>query len=224
MKNKYKTGGIGPSVMALYLALAPQVYAPPRSWHGGESPGSAATVNMEMENVVGSRSAWERMSAADWDKVPETRRKEAFLRMIDHSVDHYDVGHDEGLPKSLIKDVARSIAVKESGLDHRAVNPQTDDYGLMQLSPYARRKIEGWSSENAVDIRIKGNEDWFNPYTSAKAGVYWFSLMLEESEGDLNRAIRAYNVGIDRAKKGSHRGFQYQRAVKSIMKNFSAGN
>lgn len=226
MKNKY-IKHLAAGTMALYLALAADGSAAWRKGSEAEPAGKQpayAGAGMEKHggDYMGEASgpeAWERMRAEEWDAVPEQPRRLAFADMIRHAVRTYGTGGAYGLPEEAVGSALAAIAARESAFNHRAVNKRTGDHGLMQLSPYARKKIGEWDKEGVVDIGIGSDSDWFDPYKSALAGTYWFGVLLGEAGGDMDKAIRAYNVGISRANAG--RGYGYQRAVMKLMKRNS---
>lgn len=88
------------------------------------------------------------------------------------------------LPPGLLSRIARV----ESGFNPLAVSP-TGDRGLLQLSPYI--------------VRRYGVKDPFNVYENIAGGARLLREELDASGGNLDQAVRAYNVGRPRALQGA---------------------
>ncbi len=90
----------------------------------------------------------------------------------------------------------------ESWFQHRAVHVNADgsrDLGLAQASDYARAMTARLYGVGLCTFQM-ADRDYFNPWRATRWLVYWFGLMLDEAHGDLDRAIRSYNVGGGRAR------------------------
>lgn len=85
--------------------------------------------------------------------------------------------HD--LPARLV----RAVALAESGLDPRA-RSAVGAMGLMQLMPETAREL--------------GVEDPFDPGQNLEGGARYLKRLLDKYEGDLKKALVAYNWGQGR--------------------------
>ncbi len=155
--------------------------------------------------LIPSPRQWARLRAEDWDSVPQPVQAMATLGMIEYWVDFYGVGRAFDLPRRDVLRTVQAIAMTESWFDHRAERRYPDgtaDLGLAGASPFARRTIRRWHDEGLVDFTLT-DEDYANPWLASRFLAFWFQVMLEESGGDMDLAIRAYNVGIGRAATGA---------------------
>ena len=151
--------------------------------------------------ILVSPAAWDRMDAHDWDRVPQPIRTVAFRHMTAYWAGYYDVGSAAGLPPGKIADTVAAIVMSESWFDHRTVAVNRDgtrDIGLAGASDFARDRLRALHSAGVVDW---GPEDdvYFNPWASTRFAALWLALLLDEADGDLDRAVGAYNRGIARA-------------------------
>ncbi|NYA42975.1 lytic transglycosylase domain-containing protein [Serratia fonticola] len=83
--------------------------------------------------------------------------------------------------------ILRSIATTESGGDQFAVGPMTK-YGQA-------KGLFQFMDPTAKDMGLKGN-DVFDPEKSASAAAKYLSQLLQQTGGNLQEAIAAYNWGI----------------------------
>jgi hypothetical protein len=144
---------------------------------------------------------WDGMDATDWDLVPQPVRVLAYRHMIEYWCGFYDVGRAEGLPPRLVSDTLTAILMSESWFDHRAVNVGYEgqrDFGLAQASEYARRRMDDWSRAGVVDVSLS-DDDYFNPWMATRFLAVWMARLVEQTDGDLDFAIRAYHRGLRRA-------------------------
>lgn len=91
----------------------------------------------------------------------------------------------------------------------------TDDYGLMQINTINH----GWLSEQY------GLTDFLDPYQNVFAGVTILSDHLERYDGDLAKALMAYNMGATGAKRLWNQGIystKYTEYILSAMDDYNA--
>ena len=141
---------------------------------------------------------WDTMHASDWDDVPQPVRTVAYRHMIDYWAGFYRVGADYGLSPRLVADTLAAIVMSESWFDHRAhfVNAHGNrDVGLAQASDFARDRVRELFAAGVVDATLT-DDDYYNPWQATRFVAIWMGLLLDESRGDLDTAIRAYHRGI----------------------------
>jgi len=165
---------------------------------------------------------WSHMDAADWDQVPQAIRAMAVLEMIDCRVLLYRPGERHGLPLATVAHRLQAIAMLESWFQHRAVNENRDgsrDIGIAQASDYMRSRIRALHVRGDADFGL-AEHDYSDPWMATRALVYWFALLLDEVNGDLDRATGAYHVGSGRA--GSRRSRAYRDEVVRLEESYFA--
>jgi hypothetical protein len=148
--------------------------------------------------VLMSPRMWDRMDARDWDRVPQPIRSVAYRQMTAYWAGYYDVGGRYGLPPDLVADTLGAIVMSESWFEHRAVGVNSDgtrDVGLAGASEFARSRLRVLYDRGVVDVAL-ADPDYFNPWMATRFVAVWFWLLLDEANGDLDLAIRAYNRGI----------------------------
>ncbi|MDD5065762.1 MAG: lytic transglycosylase domain-containing protein [bacterium] len=106
------------------------------------------------------------------------------------------------IPESLIKSVIR----QESAFNEKAVSPKGAK-GLMQLMP-----------ETA---ELLGVENVFNPVQNLEGGVRYLKMMMERFNGDLVKALAAYNAGPEVVEKynGVPEYSETKNYVKDVLNN-----
>lgn len=164
--------------------------------------------------------AWDAMTAADWDFVPQPIRTIAYRQMAAFWAGYYHVGAAYDLPPGLMADTLAAIVMSESWFDHRGLCINTDgsrDIGLGGASDFARERLRELYAQGLVDAG-PADEDYVNPWVGTRFVAIWMSLLLDETEGDLEKAIRAYNRGLARADDSL--GTVYRDAVRRRFTRF----
>lgn len=166
---------------------------------------------------------WPAMTAEDWDWLPQPIRAMAFVSMVEHWVGFYAVGEGFDLDRAEVMRTVKAIAMSESWFDHRAFLINKDgsvDIGIAGASGYARDVIRRWHERGLCDFTA-ADADYYNPWVATRFLAFWFQVMLEEADGDLTLAVRAYNWGIGRARSGN--GEEYLAAIRRRRSRFFVG-
>lgn len=150
--------------------------------------------------VVMNPRVWSAMDAHAWDRIPQPIRTVAYRRMVTYWTRYYQVGRRYGLAPGLV-DTLAALVMSESWFEHRAVAFNHDgrrDIGLGQASDFARQRLRQLTARGVVDVEM-ADSDYYNPCLATRFVAVWMSLLLDETAGDLNRAVRAYNRGTAHA-------------------------
>jgi hypothetical protein len=192
-------------------------------WNTVPSPTRELGLNAMLRRyrpVLMTPGTWDRMTPFDWDAVPQPVRTLAYRQMLAYWSGFYHVGSAYGLPRRVVTDTLAAIVMSESWFDHRAgvaYDDGTRDVGLGQASDYARNRLRQLHALGRVDASF-ADPDYANPWAATRFVALWMSLMLDETHGDLDLAVRAYNRGIDRAHDSL--GTKYADTVRSRLARY----
>lgn len=192
-------------------------------WNGVPTPlREQALDNMLLRyrHVLNTPAIWDAMDAFDWDAVPQPIRTVAHRRMIAYWSGFYAVGAEFNLAPAVVAETLAAIVMAESWFDHRARAMNRDgtwDIGLGQASPYARERLRELHARELVDVSLS-EDDYVNPWRATRFVALWMLLMIEEADGDVDRAVRAYHRGIGDA--GDSFGADYLAAVQRRLSRY----
>lgn len=165
-------------------------------------------------------STWDKMPPAEWDRVPQPVRTVAYRHMTAYWTGFYGVGVSHGLAPRPVADTLAAIIMSESWFEHRASAVNRDgsrDIGLAGASEYARGRLRQLHQQGIVDFALTDAE-YYDPWKATRFAAIWMSLLLDESRGDLDVAVRAYNRGITEA--GDSIGTTYLETVQRRLNRF----
>ena len=171
-------------------------------------------------DLVMNPRAWDVMTADDWDAVPQPMRFVAFRQMAAYWAGYYRVGEKYAQTRRIVADTLAAIVMTESWFEHRAslVNDDgTRDVGLAGASEFARERVRKLARDDKIDVSFE-DTDYFNPWAATRFVAIWMSLLLDEANGDLDLAVRAYHRGTARANDA--RGFAYGDMVRARLERF----
>jgi hypothetical protein len=176
--------------------------------------------------VVWEPQVWDRMDEFAWDAVPQPIRTLAFREMVAYWAGYYDVGGQYELPPRLVSDTLAAIVMSESWFNHRGLLVNRDgsrDIGLAGASDFARERLRQLYASGVVEVEL-ADEAYVNPWQATRFVALWMSLLLEEVDGDLDRAVRAYHRGTGNADdaRGMAYGETVQRRFTRFIRNHDA--
>lgn len=165
-----------------------------------------ATTKKEVETVIETVE----VPSYQENELPEDTEVYYFDVPLSHSLQKYiyEICADEEVPVTLVI----ALIEHESEFNQEEVS-DTDDYGLMQIN-------ECNHSQLAEEYR---SADMLNPYQNVFCGVKIIASYLEKYEGDLDKALMAYNMGDYGAQKCWEEGLtssSYSRAVISLYEQY----
>jgi hypothetical protein len=170
--------------------------------------------------VLMSPPAWDAMEPADWDLVPQPMRTVAYRQMVAYWSGFYDVGARYGLAPRRISDTLAAIVMSESWFDHRGLHINRDgsrDIGLAGASDFARGRLRQLYSRGVVDVEL-ADSDYHNPWKATRFVAIWMKLLLDDTDGNLDVAVRAYNRGLADAHDAA--GTRYLETVRRRLIHF----
>lgn len=144
------------------------------------------------------------------DKLPKTSDIFYFDVPLSHSLQRfiYEVCADENVPITLIY----AMIEHESQFDPEIIS-KTDDYGLMQINAVNHT----WLNE---EYRCA---DMLDPYQNVFCGVKIIGSYVNRYDGDLTKALMAYNMGDYGARKAWENGvdkISYSTTILGLMENY----
>jgi len=144
------------------------------------------------------------------DKLPETSDIFYFDVPLSHSLQRYiyEICADENVPVTLVY----AMIEHESQFNPEIVS-KTDDYGLMQINEVNHT----WLNE---EYRCA---DMLDPYQNVFCGVKIIGEYVNRYDGDLTKALMAYNMGDYGARKAWENGVKeitYSNTILGLMQNY----
>jgi hypothetical protein len=155
----------------------------------------------QYRHLLANPVVWNAMNAHDWDLVPQPVRALAFTHMLEYWAAWYDIGPRYGIAADVMAETLASIVMTESWFEHRAahVNPWGNhDLGVAQASDGARERLRELYYDGRVDVLLE-DEEYFDPWKGTRFVALWMRELLDQVNGDLPTAIRAYHRGLRRA-------------------------
>jgi len=165
-------------------------------------------------DLVRAPRRWDQMTPGDWDLVPQPMRAMAFIEMVRYWSGVYQVGTTYGLARGTVTNTMAAIMIVESAFEHRAITINragNRDIGVAQVSDGTRAALQRLHASGVIDFAPADDRGYADPWQGSRVLVLWFSIMLDETKGDLDEAIRAYHRGSPLARAGE--GDNYLKLV-----------
>ena len=167
---------------------------------GLSSPGLTALLNQTMTNLQAKAAAQvqktnaEKMTTSSRkDQTTSSQSRHDFDELIDQAAERYKVDPD----------LVRAVVTAESDFDPTCVST-AGAMGLMQLMP-----------ETAEDLGIS---DPFDPAQNIDGGTRYLSKMLARFDGNLNKALAAYNWGPSNVERGGSLPAETRNYLKKVAR------
>jgi hypothetical protein len=144
--------------------------------------------------------------------------------MIRYWSGHYGVGSTFNLPRGTTTNTIGAIMMAESWFEHRALSTSRSgnrDVGLGQFSDWTRERLTSLFETGRIDFAPADEAAYYNPWQATRMITLWFDLMIDEHQGDVNAAIRAYHCGTRLARAGE--GEEYLANVIEKRQTFMRG-
>lgn len=107
-----------------------------------------------------------------------------------------------------------TIVAKESSFRSRVVS-RAGAVGLMQIRPFVGRDVA-----RRLGIEWNGIETLHQPHTNVRLGISYYKHLVERFEGNVIRALSAYNFGPSRVarqvRRGTFTGSHYANSILSL--------
>jgi hypothetical protein len=120
----------------------------------------------------------------------------------------YEICDDEDVPVPLVL----AMIEHESGFNHEAVST-TEDTGLMQIN-----KV----NHDQLDEKYRC-DDMLNPYQNVYSGIKIVGSYLKKYDGDITKALMAYNMGeygASKAWEDGVAGTNYTASILELMDSY----
>lgn len=142
--------------------------------------------------------------------LPETGDVAYFDIPLSHSLQEYiyEICAEENVPVTL----AMAMIEHESGFNPEVVS-STDDYGLMQINVINHEQLE--EQYRCADMT--------DPYQNVFCGIKIIGSYIEKYEGDISKALMAYNMGDYGAVKAWEEGITstgYSEKILALMRTY----
>lgn len=199
------TSKLSSSSSQTYDIRQPSVFVEPESAEGEKLTKELEQIDLAIQGPEGSKDSLndiiDRYNRNGWDASIFEQERDRLLQRR-HEIEkalYYDPEEDTE-PTTIDSWLGRyaneygvdfrqvaAILDRESKGDAKAVSP-AGAKGLMQLMPDTFEEIK-------KELGLPKDADIFDPETNIKAGVYYFSKMMKQFGGDVNKALAAYNWG-----------------------------